>query len=558
MKILLAACNAKYIHSNLAVYDLQAYASDYADHIVLKEYTINQQKDDIMRDIYLEHPDVVCVSCYIWNLSFVKELMADLIKILPGADFWAGGPEVSYDAEKFLTENSEFKGVMVGEGEETFKELAGYYVEKNPQDLKNMTGICYRDGDQIIHNGWRQIMDLSSIPFIYKDLSEFKNRIIYYESSRGCPFSCSYCLSSIDKKLRFRDTETVKKELQFFIDNKVPQVKFVDRTFNCKHDHAMAIWKYINEHDNGVTNFHFEISADLLREEELQEMSTMRPGLIQLEIGVQSTNPDTIKAIHRTMDFEKLKGIVDRIHSFGNIHQHLDLIAGLPYEDYDSFRHSFNDVYALKPQQLQLGFLKVLEGSHMMEMCKEYGIVYKTQEPYEVLSTKWLDYDHVLKLKTVENMVEVYYNSGQFQNTLEYLENFFQDAFSIYERLGSFYMEKGYGDVSHTRMRRYEILLEFLEDVPEISMDQVKDQMVYDLYLRENLKSRPGFARDQKPFERQVWDFRKREKVAKNAHVEVFADGTVLLFNYADRDPLTNNAHVTDVTKDVFENLNRD
>ena len=558
MKILLVACNAKYIHSNLAVYDLQAYASDYADHIVLKEYTINQQKDDIMRDIYLEHPDVVCVSCYIWNLSFVKELMADLIKILPGADFWAGGPEVSYDAEKFLTENSEFKGVMVGEGEETFKELAGYYVEKNPQDLKDMTGICYRDGDQIIHNGWRQIMDLSSIPFIYKDLSEFKNRIIYYESSRGCPFSCSYCLSSIDKKLRFRDTETVKKELQFFIDNKVPQVKFVDRTFNCKHDHAMAIWKYINEHDNGVTNFHFEISADLLREEELQEMSTMRPGLIQLEIGVQSTNPDTIKAIHRTMDFEKLKGIVDRIHSFENIHQHLDLIAGLPYEDYDSFRHSFNDVYALKPQQLQLGFLKVLKGSHMMEMCKEYGIVYKTQEPYEVLSTKWLDYDHVLKLKTVENMVEVYYNSGQFQNTLEYLEKFFPDAFSIYERLGSFYMEKGYGDVSHTRMRRYEILLEFLEDVPEISMDQVKDQMVYDLYLRENLKSRPGFARDQKPFERQVWDFRKREKVAKNAHVEVFADGTVLLFNYADRDPLTNNAHVTDVTKDVFENLNRD
>ena len=558
MKILLAACNAKYIHSNLAVYDLQAYAAKYADHIILKEYTINQQKDDIMRDIYLEHPDVVCVSCYIWNISFVKELMADLTKILPDADFWAGGPEVSYDAEKFLAENPEFTGVMVGEGEETFLELSGHYIEQSPADLKDITGVCYRDGEKIVHNGWRQIMDLSSIPFIYKDLADFKNRIIYYESSRGCPFSCSYCLSSIDKKLRFRDTEMVKKELQFFIDNKVPQVKFVDRTFNCKHDHAMAIWKYINEHDNGVTNFHFEISADLLREEELQEMSTMRPGLIQLEIGVQSTNPDTIKAIHRTMDFEKLKGIVNRIHSFGNIHQHLDLIAGLPYEDYDSFRKSFNDVYALKPQQLQLGFLKVLKGSHMMEMCQEYEIVYKTREPYEVLSTKWLDYDHVLKLKNVENMVEVYYNSGQFQNTLEYLEGFFPDAFSIYEGLGRFYMEKGYGDVSHTRMRRYEILLGFLENVPEISMDKVKDQMVYDLYLRENLKSRPGFAKDQKPFERQIWDFRKREKVAKNAHVEVFADGKVLLFDYADRDPLTNNAHVTDVTKDVFENLNRD
>ena len=551
MKILLAACNAKYIHSNLAVYDLQAYAAKYADHIILKEYTINQQKDDIMRDIYLEHPDVVCVSCYIWNISFVKELMADLTKILPDADFWAGGPEVSYDAEKFLAENPEFTGVMVGEGEETFLELSGHYIEQSPADLKDITGVCYRDGEKIVHNGWRQIMDLSSIPFIYKDLADFKNRIIYYESSRGCPFSCSYCLSSIDKKLRFRDTEMVKKELQFFIDNKVPQVKFVDRTFNCKHDHAMAIWKYINEHDNGVTNFHFEISADLLREEELQEMSTMRPGLIQLEIGVQSTNPDTIKAIHRTMDFEKLKGIVNRIHSFGNIHQRLDLIAGLPYEDYDSFRKSFNDVYALKPQQLQLGFLKVLKGSHMMEMCQEYEIVYKTREPYEVLSTKWLDYDHVLKLKNVENMVEVYYNSGQFQNTLEYLEGFFPDAFSIYEGLGRFYMEKGYGDVSHTRMRRYEILLEFLENVPEISMDKVKDQMVYDLYLRENLKSRPGFAKDQKPFERQIWDFRKREKVAKNAHVEVFADGKVLLFDYADRDPLTNNAHVEDITEKV-------
>ena len=555
MKILLAACNAKYIHSNLAVYDLQAYASEYTDHIILKEYTINQQKDDIMRDIYLAHPDVVCVSCYIWNISFVKELMADLAKILPDVDFWAGGPEVSYDAEKFLSENPEFTGVMVGEGEETFQELSGYYVKKNPEKLENITGICYRDGEKIIHNGWHQIMDLSSIPFIYKDLSEFKNRIIYYESSRGCPFSCSYCLSSVDKKLRFRDIEMVKKELQFFIDHKVPQVKFVDRTFNCKHDHAMAIWKYINDHDNGVTNFHFEISADLLREEELQEMSTMRPGLIQLEIGVQSTNPDTIKAIHRTMDFEKLKGIVDRIHSFGNIHQHLDLIAGLPYEDYDSFRNSFNDVYALKPQQLQLGFLKVLKGSHMMEMCREYGIVYKNREPYEVLSTKWLDYDHVLKLKNVENMVEVYYNSGQFQKTLEYAESFFPDAFSIYEGLGIFYMEKGYGDVSHTRMRRYEILLEYLETVPGISRAEVADRMILDLYLRENLKSRPGFAGDQKPYEKLVWDYRKRAHVPKNAHVEVFGNGRALYFDYNRKDPLDNNAYVEDVTEQIFNRI---
>ena len=563
MKIILTAVNAKYIHSNLAVYTLQASAEKAGVFPEIREFTINQSKDSMLRSLFLAHADVVCVSCYIWNISIVEDLITEYHKISPETKIWLGGPEVSYHAEEMLEQYPFLDGIMKGEGEITFRELAVYYQNQENgtegKTLEEIHGITYRDAEGAIKsNPWRPAMDLSEVDFPYANLKKFENRIIYYESSRGCPFSCSYCLSSIDKKLRFRDTETVKKELQFFIDNKVPQVKFVDRTFNCKHDHAMAIWKYINEHDNGVTNFHFEISADLLREEELQEMSTMRPGLIQLEIGVQSTNPDTIKAIHRTMDFEKLKGIVDRIHSFGNIHQHLDLIAGLPYEDYDSFRHSFNDVYALKPQQLQLGFLKVLKGSHMMEMCREYGIVYKTQEPYEVLSTKWLDYDHVLKLKTVENMVEVYYNSGQFQNTLEYLENFFQDAFSIYERLGSFYMEKGYGDVSHTRMRRYEILLEFLEDVPEISMDQVKDQMVYDLYLRENLKSRPGFARDQKPFERQIWDFRKREKVAKNAHVEVFADGTVLLFNYADRDPLTNNAHVTDVTKDVFENLNRD
>ena len=559
MKILLAACNAKYIHSNLAVYDLQAYASDYADHIVLKEYTINQQKDDIMRDIYLEHPDVVCVSCYIWNLSFVKELMADLIKILPGADFWAGGPEVSYDAEKFLIENSEFKGVMVGEGEETFKELAGYYVEKNPQDLKNMTGICYRDGDQIIHNGWRQIMDLSSIPFIYKDLSEFKNRIIYYESSRGCPFSCSYCLSSIDKKLRFRDTETVKKELQFFIDNKVPQVKFVDRTFNCKHDHAMAIWKYINEHDNGVTNFHFEISADLLREEELQEMSTMRPGLIQLEIGVQSTNPDTIKAIHRTMDFEKLKGIVDRIHSFGNIHQHLDLIAGLPYENLESFKKSFNDVYRLRPQQFQLGFLKVLKGSKMHEKAGEYGIVYHTRPMYEVLSTNWLTYDEVIHLKGIEEMVEVYYNSCQFRCTMLALEAEFDTPFAMYEALAEYYEENGLNGLKHSRMGRFDILHDFiLSYVKKEHAPKYEDDLLMDLYLREKSKSRPSWAADLSGYKSEIQEFFRKEAEEKRylkdyegyswkqilnmTHVEVDSKGKWTLFDYKRRDPLTKDA----------------
>ena len=552
MKILLAACNAKYIHSNLAVYNLRAYAEDYRKNIILKEYTINQQKDEILRDIYLEKPDVICFSCYIWNISFVKEIAEDLKKILPDSVFWAGGPEVSFDAEDFLKKNPGFFGVMVGEGEETFRELCRFYVDKKGS-LEEIPGIAFGCGEKIRHNGWREIMDLSNVPFAYEDMEDFRNKIVYYESSRGCPFSCSYCLSSVDKKLRFRNLDLVKKELQFFIDRKVPQVKFVDRTFNCKHSHAMEIWKYILEHDNGITNFHFEISADLLKEEELSLMEKMRPGLIQLEIGVQSTNPETIKAIRRTMDFKKLSEIVDRIHCFENIHQHLDLIAGLPYENYESFQNSFNQVYALKPEQLQLGFLKVLKGSLMKEMAEEYGIIHKEKEPYEVLSTKWLSYGEILKLKTVESMVEVYYNSGQFQNILNYMESFFEDAFSLYEELGKFYEEKGYHSISHSRMRRYEILLEFLEQRQEISREKAVDAMLLDLYLRENLKSRPSFAPSQKPYEKMVWEYRREKKIPKTAHIEVFQNGDIVLFDYETRNPLTNNAETKKINEEVKE-----
>ena len=541
MKIILAACNAKYIHSNLAVYDLQAYARQYQQHILLKEYTINQQKDEIMKDLYEEKPDVICFSCYIWNISFVKELAEDLKKVLPSVPFWAGGPEVSFDAEAFLAANPAFDGVMVGEGEETFLELAGYYVD-HEKSLEQIRGIAFRKENQVLHNGWREIMDLSKVPFPYKDLQDFDHRIIYYESSRGCPFSCSYCLSSVDKKLRFRSLDLVRKELQFFLDHKVPQVKFVDRTFNCKHDHAMAIWKYIVEHDNGVTNFHFEIAADLLREEELELMATMRPGLIQLEIGVQSTNLQTIEAIRRKTDFSRICQIVERIHSFGNIHQHLDLIAGLPYEDYDSFHHSFNDVYALRPQQFQLGFLKVLKGSLMKQMEKEYGIVHKEKEPYEVLSTNWITYEDVLNLKKVENMVEVYYNSGQFENSLKYVETLFPDSFTMYEALGRFYEQKGYDCISHNRLRRYEILLEFIESLKQGDVQKGADVLVLDLYLREKLKSRPSFAKDQKAEEKKIWAYRKQENIPKTAHIQVFWDGRVLLFDYEKKDPLTGNA----------------
>ena len=541
MKILLTACNAKYIHSNPAVYNLRAYADDCRDSVFIKEFTINQPKDEILKDIYRSGADVVCFSCYIWNISFVKEIIEDLKKLLPDTAFWAGGPEVSFHGEELLRSMPQLTGIMAGEGEETFRELAGYYV-KNKGRLEDIRGILFRQGEEIRNNGLREPVDLNKIPFVYEHIGEFSNRIIYYESSRGCPFSCSYCLSSIDRRLRFRDLVLVKKELQFFLDHKVPQVKFVDRTFNCRHGHAMEIWKYILEHDNGVTNFHFEVSADLFTEEELKLLGQMRPGLVQLEIGVQSANPQTLKAIRRKTDLRKLENAVARIREKENIHQHLDLIAGLPWEDYESFRRSFNCVYKMKPDQLQLGFLKVLKGSAMEKEAKEYGMIFKTREPYEILSTKWLSYEEILKLKMVESMVEVYYNSGQFQHTLNWIMRFYEDAFSFFESLGRFYEKKGYGEISHSRIRRYEILLEFLREETKIPEAEASQKMIYDLYLRENLKKRPCFAPDQKAYEKAVWTYRKEHQISKTAHIEVFQDGTAVLFDYDRRSPLSHNA----------------
>ena len=577
--ILLAAINAKYIHSNLAVYSLKAYAKKYQNQIGLAEYTINQNPDDILKGIYRDHPEVLCISCYIWNISYVKNLIREVHKVLPDTAIWLGGPEVSYDARKVLEEHPEVTGVMKGEGEVTFLELAGFYLE-GISELAKIEGITYRDGDQIQENPWRGITDLSTIPFVYKDLEKFENRIIYYESSRGCPFSCSYCLSSIDKKLRFRDLELVKEELQFFLDHNVPQVKFVDRTFNCKHDHAMAIWKYLIAHDNGITNFHFEVAADLLNEEEIALIRTMRPGMIQLEIGVQSTNPDTIREIHRKMDFAQVSEVVTRVQEGHNVHQHLDLIAGLPYEDYDSFEKSFCDVYQLRPQQLQLGFLKVLKGSFMYQAAPEYGCVCQSREPYEVLYTRWLPYDDVLRLKLVEEMVEVYYNSNQFGKTLRAIEKLFDNPFALYEALGAFYDKKGYMDISHTRIRRYEILQEFLQEyVDEEQMDYYRQLMICDLYARENMKTRPAWAKDLKAYKRDIREFYLKEEetheylpeyegydekqLARMTHLERMdydpdtgvREPCWILFDYRSRDVLTYDAKMVKLSLvDIMQN----
>ena len=550
MNILLTAINAKYIHSNPAVYSLRAYAcryggSRYEEEIRIAEYTINQPVDEILMDIYERRPDILCISCYLWNISYVEQLIREIPKVLPETKIWLGGPEVSYNAREMLDGYPGLAGVMCGEGEQIFLELLETYAAGNEPE-KILTA--------------REALDLSTIPFIYEHIEDFDNRIVYYESSRGCPFSCSYCLSSIDKCLRFRDPDLVRRELQFFIDHEVPQVKFVDRTFNCRHDHAMAVWSYIKEHDRGITNFHFEVAADLLNDEEIALIRSMRPGLIQLEIGVQSTNPDTVREIRRRMDLAKVEKNVAAVREARNVHQHLDLIAGLPYEDYDSFVRSFDRVYAMKPDQLQLGFLKVLKGSLMHEKTEEYGLVYQERPPYEVLSTKWLSYSNVIRLKKIEEMVEVYYNSGQFRNTMEQLEQAYASSFEMYGALADYYEKNGLFRLSHSRIVRYEILYHFIEETEGAErIAGYREWLTLDLYLRDNVKNRPAFLGENrvKPDEAAVfykaeeeerrylseYEGYDRRQMRKMTHLEKIGE-EVLLFDYRKRNPLNGDAAI--------------
>lgn len=653
MRFLLCGINAKYIHSNLAIFSLKAYADRKkipGAEIILKEYTINNYVEDILQDLYEAKADIIIFSCYIWNISFVRELAAELKKVSPEVKIWAGGPEVSYAANKFLMENPAFDLIMQGEGEEVFSELIcltveekcrikdvykqseskkvlsgivekRYFIErkqavkeeKDIEDkhfagednvyptnyidmskLQKLQGIAVRvflgeaalgnaesnigNKTKIINTGFATLMDMDTIPFVYEDFHLFEHKILYYETSRGCPFCCSYCLSSVDKTVRFRSLPIVKKELDAFLEAKVPQVKFVDRTFNCNRQRAIDIWSYLVEHDNGITNFHFEISSDLLGEEELELFAKMRPGLIQLEIGVQSTNGETVDAIHRHMDLEKLFHYVDRVHALGNIHQHLDLIAGLPYENYERFGVSFDDLYAHKPDQLQLGFLKVLKGTMMEEEVKKYSILYRNQPPYEVLGTKWLSYDEIILLKGVEELVELYYNSGQYTLTLKYAVPFFESPFRFYEMFSAWYRGKGYHKLNHNRLEKYNILREFLrEHIDENEWDTLDEIMLYDMYLRENVKGRPAWAKDTAQYKKE-WKALYREqgeklfpedvqagiydskRAANQSHIEVFEinikkfeqSGQVekkqvfCLFDYSRRNPLNRAARTVE------------
>lgn len=593
MKFLLVAVNAKYIHSNPAVYSLKRFAGEYTDAVEIAEYTINNRMEDILEDIYRRKPDAIGFSCYIWNIGMVEKLMGELHKLLPQLPVFLGGPEVTYDADKLLRKYPYLTGIFIGEGEATFAQVVKYYVKKNPESLEDIPGLMLRSG----MTPERKPLNLTDVPFLYDDMAPFTNRIIYYETQRGCPFRCSYCLSSIDKTVRFRDIEVVKKELAFFLEKKVKQVKFVDRTFNCNHDHAMAVWQYLYEHDNGVTNFHFEIAGDILREDEIALVAKMRPGLVQFEIGVQSTNTDTLREIRRVMDIEKLKQVVAALKAAHNVHIHLDLIAGLPYEDYDSFARSFDDVYAMEPEQLQLGFLKVLKGSYMAEMAESYGLVYTDYAPYEVLYTNWLSFTEICRLKRIEEMVEIYYNSGQFAHSLPVMIADFgsrmaagqqalaeeqhgravseQGAFAFYEALADFYEEQGFFVETPSRIYRYQALLSFAKTIHPEREELYKELLLFDLYVRENLKSRPDFAPDLHDLQPVIHAFYKKEEserrylphlseipapqLSRMTHLEPFSysvwatdvsevkklqEQAFLLFDYDHRDPLTREAKV--------------
>lgn len=529
MKFLLVGINAKYIHSNHAIASLREYAGEaFADCVECAEYTINNLREDILEDIFRRKPDYIGFSVYIWNVSMVKTLLRDINSILPEVPVFLGGPEVSFNPEEYLAEFANVQGVFIGEGEETFKELLGvlkseHAAEENETSPKpeskhglvspeHIKGLFTSDG----FSAQRELLSGNNIPFFYseKNIRDYDNKIIYYESSRGCPFRCSYCLSSVDKTVRFKDLDKVYEELGFFLKQRVPQVKFVDRTFNCDVNRAIKIWTFLKQNDNGVTNFHFEVEADLLNEEAVKLLEELRPGLVQLEIGVQSTNLKTLEAINRKMDISYTKKVVKSLVAKGNINIHLDLIAGLPFEDLESFKKSFDDIFVLRPHQLQLGFLKVLKGALINKQVEEFGIGYSKNPPFEVLGTKWLSYEDILELKLVEKMVEIYYNSGQFIHGIEVLAKKFDSAYDMFLFMGRFHVKRGLLVNNPKRAARYEIMLEIWAEANAAVKDgnigkasvagedetendrRMRDALTIDYYIREKPKARPDFVRE--------------------------------------------------------------
>ncbi|ATD55646.1 B12-binding domain-containing radical SAM protein [Clostridium chauvoei] len=521
MKILLTAINSKFIHSNLAVRYLRAFTKDMDYNCQIREFSINDRDEKILEEIIKEKPNVVAFSTYIWNIEMIKRL-SNLIKLVDdNIEILYGGPEVSYDSQNILKElNGEY--IIEGEGEKTYREFVEYKLGK--RDIDSVRGLYFKKDGIVVANGKRPLMNMNDIMFPYEEEENLDNKIVYYEASRGCPFNCKYCLSSTIHGVRFLDIDRVKKELQFFIDKEVRLVKFVDRTFNCNHKFAMAIWEFLINQDT-KTQFHFEISADILKNEELELLKKAPKDRFQFEVGVQTTNDEVLTRINRFVNFSDIKEKVLELLSIKNIKQHLDLIAGLPGEDFKSFKKSFNDVYNINPEEVQLGFLKLLRGSSMREEAEEYGMKYSPYPPYEILKTKNISYYEILELKKVEEMVDKYYNSQKFNNIIKYLVVKFETPFDFYQSLGSFFDKKGYFNKNIGNNEYYKVFLDFNMEILKEDNSILMDLAKYDYLNFNKRRGMPAFfERGLDKEEEQAIKEKIREKyLLKNYHVESFS-----------------------------------
>ncbi|MCY6959031.1 B12-binding domain-containing radical SAM protein [Clostridium brassicae] len=506
MKVTVVGINAKFIHSNLAVRYLKAYTKDLDYQCSIREFSINDRIERVVEELIKEESDIIAFSCYIWNIEFIKAV-ANIIKIInKDIEIIYGGPEVSFNGKDFL-ENNPGEYLIEGEGENTFRELILYKLEFKKDSnrekgsnlgvlLKGIKGLYYKERNKVYYGGIRPNMDINDVVFSYTKEEELDNKIVYYEASRGCPFGCKYCLSSVDRKVRFRDIEKVKSELKFLIDKKVRLIKFVDRTFNCKESFAMDIWKFIIE-QNTETKFHFEISADLLTEDEINLLSKAPKGRIQFEVGVQTTNNEILKNIDRHVNFSKIKEKVEEVKKLKNISQHLDLIAGLPGEDFQSFKNSFNNIYIMEPEEIQLGFLKILKGSPMSKEASKWGMKYSPYPPYEILKTNKISYLELIELKKVEAVVDKYYNSGKFSTILKYFIPKFSTPFDFYYSLGMFFQEKGYFDRNISASDYYNVFLEFNCEKLKENNFILRELIKYDYLMFNKKRGIPSFLKDQ-------------------------------------------------------------
>ena len=520
MKILLTAINTKFVHSNLAVRYLKAFTKDMDYNGKIREFSINDRDEKILEEIIKEKPDVVAFSTYIWNIEIVKRL-SNLIKLVDNnIEIIYGGPEVSYDSPNILKElNGDY--IIEGEGEKTYREFVEYKLEK--RELESIRGLHYKKEEQVYSNGKRPLMNMDELVFPYEENEDLDNKIVYYEGSRGCPFNCKYCLSSTIHGVRFLDIDRVKRELEYFIKKEVRLVKFVDRTFNCNHKFTMAIWEFLINQDTN-TKFHFEISADILKDKEIELLRKAPNDRFQFEVGVQTTNDEVLNKINRFVNFSDIKEKVEELEKVKNIKQHLDLIAGLPGEDYESFKKSFNEVYLIKPEEIQLGFLKLLRGSSMREESEEYGMKYSPYPPYEILKTKDISYDELLILKKVEEMVDKYYNSGKFNNIIKYLVKKFETPFEFYLSLGEYFDYKGYFNRNIGNVEYYKVFLDFNMEILKEDNKVLKEIVRFDYLCFNKKRGIPEFL--QSPIDKEEEEKIKeqiREKYSlRNYYVEKF------------------------------------